>query len=476
MGRIVAEPAAEGKNSAWIALGIAIATAALLAIGTGAGSLINGDEATYALFARGLRQGDYLHLRLGDTIMHQRPPLYPWLLALSTGLLGETAFALRLPSVLAGGAAAAFTCLLGERLWGRRAGIVAGLLFATLALAYLYGRAVVSDMTLTAFVVASIYLAATRRWLGAGLALGAALLVKQVVGLLPLVAPVALAWGREGPRRRDVLVLAAAAALIWAPWHVAMTVLDGRAFWAGYLGTNVLRRAGESLIAPTGPGYYLEILWRHEGPLVLLAAAGLAFAAARAWRRRAGDALVLLWLVGVVGAFTLASSRIEYYLLPAYPALALAMVRPLALLRPALAAAAGAALVAASAVAHLPQRIGDTDRSPEIRALAGAAAPDVVVDDLPMAPELYGGRRVTTVVTRLPNYVRVLQQAFLDPTRVVWIPPEALPAFLLARPGAVVLEPKAQLRHPLPPGARVVGETARYVLYRIRSPGDSVAR
>src|SRR5262249_57082890 len=86
------------------------------------------------------------------------------------------------------------------------------------------------------------------------------------------------------------------------------------------------------------------------------------------------------------------SSRVlfrSYYLLPAYPALALAMMRPLALLRPALAAAAGAALVAASAVAHLPQRIGDTDRSPEIRALAGAAAPDVVVDDLPMAPEPY---------------------------------------------------------------------------------------
>ncbi len=442
-------------------------TAVLLAIGTAAGSLINGDEATYALFARGLRHGDLLHLRLGDTVIHQRPPLYPWLLALSTGILGETAFALRLPSVLASGATAAFTFLLGERLLGRRAGIAAGLVFATLALPYLYGRSVVSDMTLTALATASIYFIATRRWLAAGLALGGALLTKQVVGLLPLVAVVALAWGREPPRRRDLAVLGGAALIAWAPWHVAMTVLDGSAFWDGYLMTNVLRRTRESLIAPTAPPYYLEVLWRKEGPLVLVGALGVALAAVGAWRRRAGDALVLMWLVGVLAAFTLATSRIDYYLLPAYPALALAMARPLVVLRPALTAGLGAALVVASAVAHVPQRIGDMDRSPEIRALAGAAGPDVVVDELPMAPELYGGRRVTLVVTRFPNYVRLLQMAFLDPARVVWIPPEALAPYLSTRPGAVVLEIKADLRHPVPAGARLVGETSRYVLYRI---------
>src|SRR5262249_16709978 len=71
-------------------------------------------------------------------------------------------------------------------LWGRRAGIVAGLLFATLALAYLYGRAVVSDMTLTAFVVASIYLAATRRGLRAGRALRAGLARQRGGGVPPL--------------------------------------------------------------------------------------------------------------------------------------------------------------------------------------------------------------------------------------------------------------------------------------------------
>jgi 4-amino-4-deoxy-L-arabinose transferase-like glycosyltransferase len=467
MARIVAEPEPERKNSAWIAVGVGVVAVALLAVGTAAGSVTNGDEATYALFARGLRQGDFLHLRLGDTVMHQRPPLYPWLLALSTGILGETAFALRLPSVLAGGVTAAFTYLLGERLVGRRAGLVAGLLFATLALAYLYGRVVVSDMTLTAFVTLSVYLTMARRWLGAGLALGAALLTKQVVGLLPLVAVAALVWGREPPRRRDLALLAAAAFAVWAPWHVAMTVLDGRAFWEGYLGTNVLQRVRQSLIAPTGPGYYLEVLWAKEGPLVLAAAVGVAFAAVGVWRRRAGDTLVLSWLVGVIVAFTLATSRIDYYLLPAYPALALAMARPLAGLRPALATALGAALVAASAAVHIPPRIGDVDRSPEIRALARTAAPDVVVDDLPMAPELYGGRRVTLVVTRFPHYLRLLSMAFLDPARVIWIPSAAVAPYLSSRPGAVVLELKAEIRHAPPPGARMLGESPRYVLYKI---------
>jgi 4-amino-4-deoxy-L-arabinose transferase-like glycosyltransferase len=465
MAGMVAEPEAGVKKTAWIAVGIALAAAAALAAGTAAGSLINGDEATYALFARGLRAGDVLHLRLGDTILHQRPPLYPWLLAVSTGLLGETAFALRLPSVLAGGAAAGLTYLLGERLFGRRVGIAAGLLFATLALAYLYGRVVVSDMTLTALVAASIYLAMGRRWLAAGAAMGAALLTKQVVGLLPLVAVGALAWGRERPSRRDLVAFLGAAALVWAPWHVAMTALHGRAFWDGYLGTNVLARAHRSLIEPTTPGYYIDVLWRKEGPIVLLGLLGAAWAAAGAWRRRAGDALVVAWLGGVLVAFTLATSRIEYYLLPAYPALALAMARPLSALRPALAGVVGGALIVASAAAHVPQRFGDVDRSPEIRALARVAPPDIVIDELPMAAELYGGRRVTLIVTRFPRYVRLLDMAFLDPARVVWIPREAVPPFLSARPGAVVLEPKAEATPRLPPAA-LLGQTARYVLYR----------
>src|SRR5262249_39370017 len=152
-------------------------------LGVGAGSVINGDEATYVLFARAMRAGDWLHLRLGDYILHQRPPLYPWLVAASTAIFGENMFAWRLPSMLAAGATAATTALLGARLWGAR-GVVAGLMFPTLAMAYLYGRAVVSDMTLTAAIAAAMYLIVARRFVWAGVALGAALMTKQVVGLM----------------------------------------------------------------------------------------------------------------------------------------------------------------------------------------------------------------------------------------------------------------------------------------------------
>jgi hypothetical protein len=74
---------------------------------------------------------------------------------------------------------------------------------------------------------------------------------------------------------------------------------------------------------------------------------------------------------------------------------------------------------------------------------------------------------VTLVVTRAPNFERLSKiELFAAPGNMVHVPAEELTAWLEARPGPwVVLEPRTELRHALPAGARVLGQTPRYVLY-----------
>lgn len=471
----------------WLGLAVFAASAALLGWGIGRGGLYNGDDAIYAQFVREMREtGDLWHLRLDGTVIHQRPPLYPWLLYLSTAIFGEHKFAFVLPAVLAAAGCAALVLRLGLRVGTPLQAVVAALLLPTLGMEFLYARTVTSDTTLTFFVLLSITLFVEARErpraiYGAGAALGAALMTKQVVGLMPLVAPAALflAGGRAAlPPARRLLGGLGVAAAVAAPWHLVMLALHGGAFLEGYIGYNVLHRASASVLAETSPDFYARVLWRKEGPVVLVAAVGFALVAARAATRRSpGDVLIALWPAGVFGAFTLAASRFDYYVLPAYPALALLIAAPLAPIearRPALAAALGAALVATSALSHVPKRLEIPDPFRELRVLAETARqvsepgdPLFVIDELYLVPRYYARRPTFMVVLDRAEYDRWMTiELFREPGTVVYTPPAEVSGRLAAMPRYFAIAPRRLLSQVRPPpGAWLVRGTARYVLY-----------
>jgi 4-amino-4-deoxy-L-arabinose transferase-like glycosyltransferase len=462
---------------------VAVVAALLVGAFTWSGTVFNGDEATYALFARALREGgDWLHLRLGGEILHQRPPLYPWLLALSTSIFGENAFAWRLPSVLAGAGTAAFVFLLARRVMPVAAAVTAGLLHPTLALVFRYDRAVVSDAVLTFFCVAAIHCwldapKEKRAALWAGLALGGALMTKQIVGFLPLLVPAVQLLGTE--RRlvlRRALTVLGVALVVCLPWHVAMFALHGQAFVDGYLGFNVIDRAARTLLPPTTFTYYFEVLWQQEGVVLVFASMGVALSLAHYTRtREAVWLLIPLWLGGVVGAFTLASSRIDYYLVPAMPAVALAAAVPIAWVeKPKLMAIGGATLVVTSLALHVPQRITDVRKNPEIAALSEharvAAPPDVplvVVDDLPFVPELYSRRKVILVVSSRAHHDRIAGiDLFAVPGNLRHVTLPGLAAFLEGEGQYLVIEAKKSVaEHELPADAKILASVPGYLLY-----------
>ena len=112
-------------------------------------------EAKYALAAREMvRGGPWLVAHLFGQIYPDKPPLYFWAVAgvaeVRGGRLDEVAS--RLPAVAGALAGLALTFLLGESLFGRRAGLAAATVLATSGLFFWYARQGHPDQFLTAGV------------------------------------------------------------------------------------------------------------------------------------------------------------------------------------------------------------------------------------------------------------------------------------------------------------------------------------
>ena len=207
--RGVSDPGRMGRLVLVLALG-----ALLYLPGLGHEILRHPLEAKYALAAREMvRGGPWLVAHLFGEIYPDKPPLYFWATAgvaeMRSGRLDEVSA--RLPAVIGGLAGVAFTLLLGESLFGARAGLVSAAVLATSSLFFWYARQGHPDQ----FLVAGVTLACLGLWRSFGaagprrmawiaLAYAAMALAVMSKGLLGLVIPLlgaALYLGVTGPLR-----------------------------------------------------------------------------------------------------------------------------------------------------------------------------------------------------------------------------------------------------------------------------------
>ncbi|AVT34461.1 hypothetical protein C6361_14430 [Plantactinospora sp. BC1] len=186
-------------------------------------------------------------LRLVGTIDAVNGPYYllmhGWL-----AVAGDSVLALRLPSALAMAGAAALTSVLGARLFGRRAGLLGGLLFAILPSTSRYGQEARPYALVTLLAVLATLLlcrALSRpgppRWAGyaaavAGLGLANLFAVSLVVGHALAVLPV-----RRDRVRLPWLVAVAVAGLLLVPLALLGHGQQGRQLdWVGRPGVGDL--------------------------------------------------------------------------------------------------------------------------------------------------------------------------------------------------------------------------------------------
>lgn len=304
------------------------------------------DEAWYAHFALRIISGrdPWLH----DVIV-DKPPLPFYLAAGSLAMLGpsprENAVAaemgLRVPALAASLMTVALVYRLGRALYGERAGLVAALVNALSPLAILFAVTLFTDAMLTAFLVASLWAAARRRWGWSGLGFALAFASKQtalffaplilIVGYLRLVAHA------RSPKWRGT----AAGLLRWllpVVMVIAAIVLWDRlrapeiGFWAqGYADNNPRRFIRASEVAARF-GELVRLLHFTTGSAManLLLLGGCLTLAGRALRQRGHSvrALFDLILIGFSLAYLsvywlLAFNLWDRYLVALLPVLAL---------------------------------------------------------------------------------------------------------------------------------------------------------
>jgi 4-amino-4-deoxy-L-arabinose transferase-like glycosyltransferase len=137
-------------------LWIALAAIAAFFVGLGTPSLNDG-EAMYAEIAREMRLcGDWITPHLNGARHFDKPPFLYWIIALSQVLMGETEFAARMWCSLAVVATVLVTGAIGRTLYGKRAGTLAALVYATSLGPFVFGRLVMPDMPLCLWIALAI--------------------------------------------------------------------------------------------------------------------------------------------------------------------------------------------------------------------------------------------------------------------------------------------------------------------------------
>lgn len=319
------------KDFGAIALLLAL-SAVMFGFYLGHDSLYDWDEAWYGQVVKEmLATGDWITLQWRGGPFFDKPPLAIWAMAASASLFGLNETALRLPSALASGLTVLVLYGIARLGFGRiRPALLSALVLLTTLPFVKAGRMAMLDgpLALTFSLGVFSFLLARRdpRWgLGLGLAVAVTWLIKGPLALLLLFLLVAFSlWEREGRVWRSPWLWGgfAAGALLVLPWYVLEWQRHGMTFVKAHLGLHVVGRALSTMDSNEGPlWFYLAHIASLDHPwLFALIPAGVF-----AWKQRRDPLvrLALCWALGVLGAFSLAATKLPWYVVPAYPAIAL---------------------------------------------------------------------------------------------------------------------------------------------------------
>lgn len=287
-----------------------------------------------------LERGELLFPYYRGEPFFDKPILTYWLMALSFRLLGFTAEAARLVPALATLLSLLATAWLGRLLLGRAAAASGTLVLATTLAFVAFGRVAMSDMLLTLWTTLAMALGVAALsdppresavpLLGAVLGLG--FLTKGPVSvLLPgLGILVLLLWSR-GRRphltTRGVTAGIGLFALIGLGWYLVLLLRLGPGpLEHFFLRENLERFAGATYDSGRPPWYYLATYLAEGLPWSLFLPAAL-LTGLRRGPEASGARVLAAWAGLMLVPLSLSRGKIDYYLLPVYPPLALLVGR-----------------------------------------------------------------------------------------------------------------------------------------------------
>lgn len=355
--RGVQPPAASGRRPRALLLAL-LAAAGFAALGwvmflhgLSSFGLVGPDEPRYAeIGAEMLAAKNFVTPKLLGAPWLQKPVLEYWLVAAGDAVQGVNAGGSRLPNALLGLLLAAALAAFAAALRGWRAAGWTAAIALTSVFIFGFARAATTDMPLAAMMTFSLlclYLwlrpqilgngAGARVWLWAAAAfLGLAVLAKGPVAMV--LEGLVLVFMALRCRRWDWLrrVLAPGAvtafAVVTLPWYIAVSMRTPAFLKVFFWQNNIERFATNRYQHPQPAWFFLPILflavfpWSGWSLLPLTNAfhriTGRSYGG-RSERPRPADGLLWflwLWLIAVVGFFSLSQSKLPGYILPAIPA------------------------------------------------------------------------------------------------------------------------------------------------------------
>ncbi len=301
------------------------------------------DEAIYAQVAHeALQSGNQLGFTwLGNPPLHrpekwfEKPPLMIWLTEVSEAVFGINEFAARFWTAIFAILTLPLTFLFAKELSKESGYLAAFVSVAAFFAAYQFmddARILQMDIPVGFFVLLSLYAfwrarENARFYLLFWFALAGGLMIKSVIGLLPL--PIILIFSLLARDFRYLKIknfrlgLLLFLALI-LPWHLIESIRYGREFWHQYLFYHLLERYSSALEGNSGPfSFYFDILFREQLFFWALAAA-LVYFIAKSFKSK--DRLfVTVSILFIFLFFSTAGTKLRPYILVIYPYAAVAI-------------------------------------------------------------------------------------------------------------------------------------------------------
>jgi 4-amino-4-deoxy-L-arabinose transferase-like glycosyltransferase len=336
---------ASASHRCWPEALLALLVLVTLSSFLGTGGLNEPDEGRYAEIGREMAAGDsWLVPHLNGIPQFQKPPLIYWATAVSLKLFGNNEWAARLPSALAALGTLLLTWRIGRTLFGRREAALAVLVLLSSLEFFVMARLLTPDMTMTFWITAAMCCLVKRVRGGGGplwawlffAAMGLGFMTKGPMALIvPASGAAAWQWAerRSGASFRIPWARGMALALafgLW--WFVTLSVMDP-ALFSYFAGDELVKRFGSGHHGRSKPWwFFLMVMPAGAFPWTFLLGA-LVVERMQAWRKGVKPSPVGWFLLGwVLPPFVILSfsgSKLPTYILPLFPALALAAGRGL---------------------------------------------------------------------------------------------------------------------------------------------------
>ncbi|MBL8186638.1 MAG: glycosyltransferase family 39 protein [Acidobacteria bacterium] len=329
------------KNERWETV-VLIALAAAIFVGSaGIPALLDDADSFYAEVARGMNwRHDWITPYCNSLRYLEKPPLFYWLISLSyTVFRSANEFTARLPTALAVVGLVFVTVQIGKLLFGSRAGLLAGTALTASIGMFLFTRIILPDVLFTLMLSLIFYSflrweRAERKtgWLMAMYVFTAlAVLAKGGIGIV-FPAGILFFTLAISQRWRDIWRLISVPGIllflaIAAPWHVLIGERNPGFYWFYFVNEHLLRFLGKRYpmdygTVPLVPFWLLHIVWLFPWSLYLLTLLRPANFKQLLADNQGTALLPVCWALTILVFFSF-SSRLEYYTVPAFPAMAL---------------------------------------------------------------------------------------------------------------------------------------------------------